>query len=225
MMSCTTVTKSFLCSPLDDMPSSHLHSCASVHGRVPSALENQKLCSKASLSELVVQMNAKNLKAVSEFVQKHYGELIKFTQVQITVHDLNGTIYMGQTYLKEGWEESYLPKITRMEVFGTLEVDYVDISPCPSEQWVILVGEDGCVYAYWNEELKLIAKSLKEFVECGKMKVYASYLYSESSDEDAESTKQSEEIQKIRQRTRDFVNNNADEFKKFLAKIKSLKQT
>ncbi|XP_040294648.1 uncharacterized protein LOC121005899 isoform X2 [Bufo bufo] len=225
MMSCTTVTRSFTCSPLDDMPSSHPHSCVSVLGRVLSAPNNQKFCSQESLSELVMEKNAKNLKAVSEFVQKHYGELIGFMNSYLYLCDLNGTIYMGQTYLKEGWEESYLPEITRMEVLGTLEVDCVDISPCPSEQWVILVGEDGYVYAYWNEELKLIAKSLREFVKYGKKKVYASYLYSECSDEDDESAKPSEEIQKIRQRTKDFVNNNADEFRKFLAKIKSLKQT
>ncbi|XP_071968378.1 uncharacterized protein [Engystomops pustulosus] len=177
----------------------------------------QELCSKESLSQLVKDLEKKpnKLEVVSMFVQNHKYKLLKWEKniYYLKVCDLSGTIYMGQQYMKEQWEEFYLPKTTRMEVLGILEHSQV---PLPCMEWVVLVGEDGCVYAYREEELQLIAKNLSEFVENGKKRVYATYDYPEFSDEDEETLLQDEEVQKIRQSTRDFVNSNAHVFDNLL---------
>ncbi|KAM3921947.1 uncharacterized protein RB166_011268 [Leptodactylus fuscus] len=174
-------------------------------------------CPPDSLSELIkdLEKDEKNLEAVSKFVKNHKGKTVtwKNSDSYLSLCDLSGTVYMGQTFMQEAWEELYLPKTTKMQVFGTLENREV-LKPCT--QWIILVGEDGHIYAYSDEVLQFIAKNLQEFVNNGKKKVYKSYLYPECSDEDEEFLEQDEEVQKIEQSTRDFVNKSADEFEDFL---------
>ncbi|XP_044153677.1 uncharacterized protein LOC122940872 [Bufo gargarizans] len=177
----------------------------------------EKLCSQESLTALieVLDKDVKKLEVVSKFVQIHKEELIKWknSAYYLLLGDLDDTIYMGEEYMQEAWEEVYLPKITRMQVFGTLEHSKVMVS---CMQWIILVGEDGCVYAYMEEKLQLIAKSLREFVENGKKKTYLTYNYPEFSEEEDESLEEDEEILKIRQETKDFVDKSADELEDFL---------
>lgn len=168
----------------------------------------------------VLENDPSNLEAVSKFVQKYNDEQIPLnnSDYNLRLHDLNGTIYMGQKYMQESWEELYLSKKTRMQVFGTLENSQVTF---PSVPWIILVGEDGYIYAYVEEELRLIAKSLREFVKNDQREIYETFYYPESSEEEDESLQQDEEILKIRQRTRDFVNKSADEFDDFLSLFSS----
>ncbi|XP_075702208.1 uncharacterized protein LOC142666144 isoform X2 [Rhinoderma darwinii] len=156
----------------------------------------------------ILEKDPSNLEAVSKFVQKHKDMSItwKNSDHYLRICDLSGTIYMGQKFMQEGWEELYLPKKTRMQVFGTLENSQVIL---PSVQWIILVGEDGCIYAYGEEELQLIAKSLREFENNGKVNLH-SYPYPECSDEEEESLQQDQEILNIRKRARDFVNKNLE---------------
>lgn len=178
----------------------------------------QKFCSPDSISGLIQSLkdNPKNLEAVLKFVQNNNGKKMVWENSKdcLGLCDLSGTIYMGQRFMQEAWEQLYLPKETRMQVLGTLHI----MRDC--EEWIILVGEDGCVYAYEEEELQLIARSLSEFVENGKRNAYSTYFYPESSSED-EYMQEDEEILKIRQRTRDFVNRSANKFDDFLNFISS----
>ncbi|XP_056406121.1 uncharacterized protein LOC130297562 isoform X2 [Hyla sarda] len=171
-------------------------------------------CSEGEALFQALEKDPKNLEAISIFVQKYKNMLIpwKNSDCCLRLCDLSGTDYMGQDYMQEAWEELHLPKTTRMQVFGTLEYtqDVLLSVPC-----VILVGEDGCIYAYRDEELHLIANSLKEFVQNGNRKVYKSYCYPESKEKEIESP-QDEEILKIRQETKDFVNKSTEQFGDFL---------
>ncbi|XP_077107459.1 uncharacterized protein LOC143765064 isoform X1 [Ranitomeya variabilis] len=168
----------------------------------------------------ILEKDPKNLEAVSRFVQNHKGTSIKWENSDCCLRlcDLGGTIYMGQKFMQESWEECYLAKPTKMQVFGTLENIQVML---PSVQWIILVGEDGWIYAYGEEELHLVAKSLQEFVENGISNIYSTFVDSDASDEEGEPLHQDEEILKIRQRTKDFVNKSANEFDDFLSFISS----
>lgn len=62
------------------------------------------------------------------------------------------------------WQNLYLPNPTKMVVFGIVE----DV-PClaPAQQLVILVAEDGKVYAYEEEELHLVGDSVQKFLHEG----------------------------------------------------------
>lgn len=62
------------------------------------------------------------------------------------------------------WEKFYLPDHMYMEVFGVLE-DF----PCnsPDGELVLMVCEDGKVFAYEVNTLHLIADNLKELFTSG----------------------------------------------------------
>ncbi|XP_068119707.1 uncharacterized protein [Hyperolius riggenbachi] len=158
-----------------------------------------------------------DLAVVSDFVKRNTEKRLpigKSSDLYVRICDLSGTIYMGQTFMLESWIELYLPKPTQMKVLGTLESS--DGMP-PFPQWIVLVGEDKCVYAYGDEEILLFANSVKQLVEEGIQKTGISYKYPDDiSDEDEEVLQQDEEIQKIREETKAFVNKSADDFEDFL---------
>ncbi|XP_068119293.1 uncharacterized protein [Hyperolius riggenbachi] len=125
-----------------------------------------------------------DLAVVSDFVKRNTEKRLpigKSSDLYVRICDLSGTIYMGQTFMLESWIELYLPKPTQMEVLGTLESS--DGMP-PFPQWIVLVGEDKCVYAYGDEEILLFANSVRQLVEEGIQKTGISYKYPEDiSDE------------------------------------------
>ncbi|KAM4691578.1 uncharacterized protein WCC33_016370 [Rhinophrynus dorsalis] len=122
---------------------------------------------------------------------------------------------MGQGYMLESWKNIYLPKKTEMVVLGA-----VDNCLClaPGLQLVILVAEDGCIYAYEDEELHELAKSLKEFAQNGIKEPYKVYEYPpDISDEDEETLETDPEILEIRRRTKAFVDESAEDFEELLS--------
>ncbi|AAT09664.1 orf250-like protein [Frog virus 3] len=158
-----------------------------------------------------------DLAVVSDFVKRNTGKRLpigKRSNLYVRICDLSGTIYMGETFILESWEELYLPEPTKMEVLGTLE-SCCGIPPFP--EWIVMVGEDQCVYAYGDEEILLFAYSVKQLVEEGIQETGISYKYPDDiSDVDEEVLQQDEEIQKIRKKTREFVDKDAQEFQDFL---------
>uniref|UniRef100_A0A674IWP9 Uncharacterized protein n=1 Tax=Terrapene triunguis TaxID=2587831 RepID=A0A674IWP9_9SAUR len=93
---------------------------------------------------------------------------------QLRICDLGETFYAGQSDMLEDWEVLYLPKPVKMEVLGI-----VDDVPClvTGQQLVILVADNGSVYAYEEELLHRVGKTLQEFLREGLrlfgQKVYA----------------------------------------------------
>ncbi|KAM4662423.1 uncharacterized protein O3C94_010921 [Discoglossus pictus] len=164
-----------------------------------------------------LEKNPEDLSAVSIYVKRNEGKFLELTGspgLFLRVCDLNGTIYMGQTYMLNSWQSLYLPKKINMEVLGT--VDNCS-SPAPGLQLVVLVAEDGCVYVYENETLYLLANSLREFAQDGVQHVMQVHEYPSDLSDEEEETLQKD--QKIRQRTREFVDNGADEFGHLLGLI------
>ncbi|AHA80850.1 hypothetical protein [Chinese giant salamander iridovirus] len=158
-----------------------------------------------------------DLAVVSDFVKRNKEKRLpigKSSNMYVRICDLSGTIYMGETFMLESWIELYLPKPTQMEVLGTLESSD---GMLPFPQWIVLVGEDQCVYAYGDEEILLFAYSVKQLVEEGIQETGISYEYPDDiSDEDEEVLQQDEEIQKIREKTDEFINKKANAFQDFI---------
>lgn len=185
--------------------------CTKKNGDGDRSLENEK--------ELInkLRSNPGDLQAVSDYVRNNENKMLQFpknSKLLLRVCDLNGTVYMGQKYMLDSWQSLYLPKKTRMQVLGT-----IDNYPCMGTgiQLIILVAEDGRVFAYEEEILSLIADSLPELVENGIMTHGEVYHYPEElSDEDEATLQQNEEVQKIRKRTRDFVNSSSEAFEEIL---------
>uniref|UniRef100_A0A8C5R2R3 US22 family protein n=1 Tax=Leptobrachium leishanense TaxID=445787 RepID=A0A8C5R2R3_9ANUR len=165
----------------------------------------------------MLQSNPGDLQAISDYVQKRKNKEWKFSknpQLSLRICDLNGTVYFGQKYMLESWQSLYLPRKTRMVVLGA-----IDNYPCMGTgiQLIILVAEDGRVFAYEEQVLSLIANSLPELVESGITSHKEMYSYpDELSDEDEETLQKNEEIQKIRKRMKDFVNSKAEAFEEIL---------
>ncbi|XP_063817256.1 uncharacterized protein LOC135056253 [Pseudophryne corroboree] len=170
--------------------------------------------------ELIQKLEKKpgDLDLVSKFVQKNKETLfpLKTNGIYLRICDLNGTNYMGQKYMLEGWQHLYLERSTQMEILGTLECSG---SMATTLQWIILVAEDGNIYAYEDEELHVIASSLRELVENG-IQLGKSHPYPHDVS-DEESFQEDEDIQVIKRRTKGFVDKHADDFDTFLDFLKA----
>ncbi|WEU50731.1 Orf250-like protein [Ranavirus sp.] len=158
-----------------------------------------------------------DLAVVSDFVKRNTGKRLpigKSSDLYVRICDLSGTIYRGETFMLESWRVLYLPKPTQMEVLGTLE-SCCGIPRFP--ECIVLVGEDQCVYAYGDEEILLFAYSVKQLVEEGIQETGIRYNYPDDiSDVDEEDLQQDDEIQKLVKKTREFIDEDAQEFQDFL---------
>ncbi|XP_053493460.1 uncharacterized protein LOC128615418 isoform X3 [Ictalurus furcatus] len=77
---------------------------------------------------------------------------------------LEDTLYKDKPDMLEEWEQFYLKEEMKMEVIGVLEE-----FPCDSlnAELVLMVCEDGKVFAYEDEHMHLVAKSLKVLFDHG----------------------------------------------------------
>ncbi|KAG6936837.1 hypothetical protein G0U57_011120, partial [Chelydra serpentina] len=141
-----------------------------VH-RFPATGLQRKMKSEHNLGESSaeeklrrLQGNPQRLDLVSSYVKKHKGQIMSFKvqqNFQLRICGLDETFYAGQSDVLEDWEMLYLPKPVKMEVLGT-----VDDVPClaTGQQLVILVADNGSVYAYEEELLHRVGKTLEEFL-------------------------------------------------------------
>ncbi|XP_029135029.2 uncharacterized protein [Labrus bergylta] len=70
---------------------------------------------------------------------------------------LQGTSYFNRKEVVEGWGKFYLPDEVRMQVVGLVKG-----TSCPCELLVLMICEDGKLYAYDEEELHEVASSLEQ---------------------------------------------------------------
>lgn len=157
---------------------------------------------------------AHSLQEIRECVCKFRGTMLGFEkqpQFCLRVGGLEGSFYEGQKELREYCEALYLPQPTSMEVVGT-----VDDVPClaTGQQLVILVAEGGEVYAYEEETLHKVAKSMQEFMKIGLQhlgkEVYHCGEWIESLDE--EERDKDPTIWQLRQSAQHFLEAGKDEF-------------
>lgn len=174
---------------------------------------DQDLYNEVLLLGLSLENDPANLVLVADFVKKNRDAKLHppaseaAKDMYIRICGLDGTMYSGEQYTLESWEELYLPEPTKMEVFGVLESSK-GMAPFP--QWIVLVGEDGHVYGYEDERLYLFADSLQKLVKDG-IKTDVHYDYPDDiSDEEEEVLQNDEEIQKLRQKTDEFIESKAE---------------
>lgn len=180
---------------------------------------DQDLYNEVLLLGLSLENDPANLVLVADFVKKNRDAKLHppaseaAKDMYIRICGLDGTMYSGDQYTLESWEELYLPEPTKMEVFGVLESSK-GMAPFP--QWIVLVGEDGHVYGYEDERLYLFADSLQKLVKDG-IKTDVHYDYPDDiSDEEEEVLQNDEEIQKLRQKTDEFIESKAESFNRFM---------
>ncbi|CAI9562623.1 unnamed protein product [Staurois parvus] len=175
--------------------------------------------SEARVLSCNLKNNPGNLSLVSDFVMENRGAIIRppdnevMSDMYIRICGLDGTVYSGEQYKLEVWGEVYLPEPTKMEVLGILESS----EGMPTfPQWIVLMGEDGHVFGYEDEVLYVFASSLEELLQKG-FNTDISYDYPDDrSDEEEEDSQEDEEIQRLIQKTDEFINSKANNFTRFL---------
>uniref|UniRef100_A0A669BRR3 Uncharacterized protein n=1 Tax=Oreochromis niloticus TaxID=8128 RepID=A0A669BRR3_ORENI len=113
---------------------------------------------------------------VSQIVSANKGEcfpLKKPAGATFRNAELKDTIYKDNFPVVNGWGKFYLPKAVTMQVIGVVEGI---LCPCEQLQLVLMTCEDQKVYAYDEEELHLVASSLKQLLDEG-MEYPASTTY------------------------------------------------
>ncbi|XP_072530830.1 uncharacterized protein [Salminus brasiliensis] len=108
-----------------------------------------------------------DLAAIGSIVKKHSGTLIPLVKPKsyhVRMCGQDDTVYAGNEDQLEAWEDHYLPERMKMEVIGA-----IDDFPCEAyaRQLVLLLCEDGNMYAYEDEVLHFVATSLSDLFENG----------------------------------------------------------
>uniref|UniRef100_A0A8D0GVV8 Uncharacterized protein n=1 Tax=Sphenodon punctatus TaxID=8508 RepID=A0A8D0GVV8_SPHPU len=167
--------------------------------------------------------SSKTPELLSVLVKKNKNKMLRFEKEQgfeLRVCDLDGTVYKEQPCFLEYWKNLYLPKPTKMVVLGA-----IDDVPCLAHelQLVILVAEDGSVYAYEEDLLHKIGKNVKEFCEDGLLhfgeEVYPCGKGLKTKSE--EELGKDPEIQRLWQSTEDFEDSDGESFEDLLDFLKS----
>ncbi|XP_062843045.1 uncharacterized protein LOC134302011 [Trichomycterus rosablanca] len=142
--------------------------------------------------------NEDYLEEISQIVSKHRGSKLRLGKVEkftFRVGSFNDTWYKDEPDILEEWEQFYLPDHMFMEVIGVLENFYNETS----RELVLMVCEDGKVYAYEDEYLHLVAKSLKDLFDCkvqfpGIKQYYSGQAFEDMTDEEWDKVKNSKEV-------------------------------
>ncbi|KAI5608691.1 hypothetical protein C0J50_6585, partial [Silurus asotus] len=123
------------------------------------------------------------------------------------VGTLKDTLYKDELDILEEWEQYYLPEHTSMQVIGVLErFSYKSLNG----ELVLMVCEDGKVFAYLDEEMHLVAKSLKELFESGLqypgiIQYYRGQSFEDMTDADWNNVKQSPKMIAQKKKNQDIL--------------------
>ncbi|XP_073714544.1 uncharacterized protein [Misgurnus anguillicaudatus] len=151
---------------------------------------------------LSLAKDAVDLSAVASFVKCNCSStipLVKPNNCSLRICGLDGTVYAGNEEQLEAWKDLYLPERMEMEVIGA-----IDYFPCDAFglQLVLLLCEDGKVYAYEDEVLHLVAMNLKELLQDGMVfpgcETFNLGEYLELTEEEHNEMMETEEIKAIR---------------------------
>ncbi|KAB5517590.1 hypothetical protein PHYPO_G00168880 [Pangasianodon hypophthalmus] len=142
------------------------------------------------------------LQKIRSVALKHRQSQIKLKKVEkysFKVGSLAETSYKDEPEMLEEWEQFYLPDHMFMEVIGVLEK-----FPCnsPNDELVLMVYEDGNVYAYEGNRLHLASNSLKELFERGLQfpgtkQYYRGQSFEDMKEEEWNKVKESEEVKEM----------------------------
>ncbi|XP_029629807.1 uncharacterized protein LOC115206722 isoform X2 [Salmo trutta] len=139
---------------------------------------------------------------IKEIVSKHRNSkipLAKPKSYELRIGGLEDTVHAGDVEQLEVWKDCYLPERMEMVVIGAL-----DDFRCSAAGWqlVLLLCEDGNVYAYEFEVLHLVARSLEDLFKSGAEfpgleKFRFGECFEELTEEEMEKEMQFDELKKI----------------------------
>ncbi|XP_050957334.1 uncharacterized protein LOC127158229 [Labeo rohita] len=113
-----------------------------------------------------IEEDAVDLSGIANFVRHHCNStipLVKPRSCTLRICGLEETVFEGDEEQLETWKDYYLPERMEMEVIGV-----IDDFPCDAFglQLVLLLGEDGRVFACEDELLHLVARNLRDLFQC-----------------------------------------------------------
>ncbi|RXN02195.1 Tether containing UBX domain for GLUT4 [Acipenser ruthenus] len=164
------------------------------------------------------------LNHVSKQVDKYRHQTVplkKPTEYPLRIGGLNDTIYGEMEEELEAWENFYMPDTVEMKVVGAIDTFP---SLAVGLQLIILAGKDGNIYAYENEVLHQVADCLQDLFENGLAfpgtKIYNyGECFDPMTDDEYSELMQSEEVKRMEDESREFIQSNEDEFLRILARI------
>ncbi|KAL7826768.1 hypothetical protein AOLI_G00319770 [Acnodon oligacanthus] len=134
---------------------------------ISSEGENMWLQVKSEVIRSCTENGCVDLAKAASVVKNNSGiliPLVKPKSYHLRVCGQDDTVYAGNEDQLDAWEDHYLPERMAMEVVGA-----IDDFPCEAydRQLVLLLCEDGNIYAYEDEVLHLVARSLRDLFESG----------------------------------------------------------
>ncbi|XP_036795022.1 uncharacterized protein LOC110538819 isoform X1 [Oncorhynchus mykiss] len=164
-------------------------------------IETEFLCCEKE-KEVVATDAVEFLGQIEKIVLKHRHNkipLAKPKSYELRIGGLEDTVHAGDGEQLEVWKDCYLPERMEMVVIGAL-----DDFRCSAAGWqlVLLLCEDGNVYAYEFEVLHLVARSLEDLFKSGAEfpgleKHRFGECFEELTEEEMEKEMQCDEIKKI----------------------------
>uniref|UniRef100_A0A672JVI5 Uncharacterized protein n=1 Tax=Sinocyclocheilus grahami TaxID=75366 RepID=A0A672JVI5_SINGR len=152
---------------------------------------------------------AVDLCGVADFVKRNRDStipLVKPRGATLRICGQHGTVYEGDEEQLEAWKDYYLPERMEMEVIGA-----IDDFPCDAFglQLVLLLGEDGRVFAYEDELLHLVALNLRDLFQHGmvfpgKETFKLGECFEEPTEEEYQEMMESEEIKQMKKLHTEF---------------------
>ncbi|KAM9434904.1 uncharacterized protein Hap1MRO34_002634 isoform 1-T1 [Clarias gariepinus] len=134
---------------------------------MPLNIKNECDKVKNEFAGIYTQGGCVDLDKVANVVQRYSGTKIllkKPKSYSVRVCGQDDTVYGGNEEQLEAWKDFYLPERMEMVVIGA-----IDDFPCDAFglQLVLLLCEDGNIYAYEDEVLHLVARNVNELFETG----------------------------------------------------------
>ncbi|XP_067235417.1 uncharacterized protein [Chanodichthys erythropterus] len=150
-----------------------------------------------------------DLSGIANFVKRNRDvkiPLLKPRGSALRICGQEGTVYEGDEEQLEAWKDYYLPERTEMEVIGA-----IDDFPCDAFglQLVLLLGEDGRVFAYEDELLHLVAVNLRDLLQCqmvfpGMETFKLGECFEEPTAEEYHEMMESDEVKKMKKLHKEF---------------------
>lgn len=156
-----------------------------------------------------IKEDALDLCGIAHFVKRNRDlaiPLVKPRGSTLRICGQDGTVYEGDEEQLEAWKDYYLPERMEMEVIGA-----IDDFPCDAFglQLVLLLGEDGRVFAYEDELLHLVALNLRDLFQCGmvfpgKETFKLGECFEEPTEEEYQEMMESDEVKKMKKLHMEF---------------------
>uniref|UniRef100_A0A4W5MPJ5 Uncharacterized protein n=2 Tax=Hucho hucho TaxID=62062 RepID=A0A4W5MPJ5_9TELE len=177
----------------------HLYCFPHSHQGIITSMELlQKIKTDFLLCEREKEDALEFLGQIEKIVSKHCDSkipLAKPKSYELRIGGLEDTVHAGDGEQLEVWKDCYLPERMEMVVIGAL-----DDFRCSAAGWqlVLLLCEDGNVYAYEFEVLHLVATSLEDLFKSGaEFPGLEKFRFGECFEELTEEEMQCDEIKKI----------------------------